>query len=391
MSNETPSDLIHGSFFFIDIIGLSNPALSTETQRTKIKILDDSIYDCKTFLSTPKEDLYILPTGDGMLIGFKDGLEQPIQLAIELQTKLKNYNEKVPDTEKISIRIGCNTGHIFVVKDVYGNVNLWGPGAILSRRVMDLGDENHILLTSTLAEDLFELSEDYKQILHPLHDYKIKHNEEILVYSAHNKNFGNPSIPKKNFENKGKSIDEKTICDKIIFNLKLQDPLTNLIKHERIFYFSNNSDEPIYSITVGIITNSTKNSEELHLKFFDEENEELKISKISLISPLTQDVTVKLNRPIFKDAVNRFVKILYETRGSERIFQNRFLNNTKTLECNFIYPKNFTALAPKLYHVDSTNEKLIEIDHKNSGGLSYTIQWKIDGGVAIEDLIRIVW
>ena len=391
MSNETPSDLIHGSFFFIDIIGLSNPVLSTETQRTKIKILDDSIYDCKTFLSTPKEDLYILPTGDGMLIGFKDGLEQPIQLAIELQTKLKNYNEKVPDTEKISIRIGCNTGHIFVVKDVYGNVNLWGPGAILSRRVMDLGDENHILLTSTLAEDLFELSEDYKQILHPLHDYKIKHNEEILVYSAYNKNFGNPSIPKKNFENKGKSIDEKTICDKIIFNLKLQDPLTNLIKHERIFYFSNNSDEPIYSITVGIVTNSTKNSEELHLKFFDEENEELKISKISLISPLTQDVTAKLNRPIFKDAVNRFVKILYETRESERIFQNRFLNNTKTLECNFIYPKNFTALAPKLYHVDSTNEKLIEIDHKNSGGLFYTIQWKIDGGVAIEDLIRIVW
>jgi len=391
MSNEIPSDLIHGSFFFVDIIGLSNPALSTETQRTKIKILDDSIYDCKAFLSTPKEDLYILPTGDGMLIGFKDGLEQPIQLAIELQTKLKNYNEKVPDTEKISIRIGCNTGHIFVVKDVYGNVNLWGPGAILSRRVMDLGDENHILLTSTLAEDLFELSEDYKQILHPLHDYKIKHNEEILVYSAYNKNFGNPSIPKKNFENKAKSIDEKTICDKIIFNLKLQDPLTNLIKHERIFYFSNNSDEPIYSITVGIITNSTKNSEELHLKFFDEENEELKISKISLISPLTQEVTVKLNRPIFKDAVNRFVKILYETRESERIFQNRFLNDTKTLECNFIYPKNFTALAPKLYHVDSTNEKLIEIDHKNSGGLSYTIQWKIDGGVAIEDLIRIVW
>ena len=152
------------AFFFIDIVGLSDPILSTETQRKKIISLNSLIGDCETFSQTPKSDLFILPTGDGMLVGFKDGLEQPISLAIELHAKLKEYNQHVSDTEKITTRIGCNIGHIFFVKDLFDNVNLWGPGAILSRRVMDLGNENHILLPSNMVDDLFEISDEYEKI-----------------------------------------------------------------------------------------------------------------------------------------------------------------------------------------------------------------------------------
>ena len=162
MSDNIPEDLIHAAFFFIDIVGLSDPILSTETQRTKITNLNSMIHDCETLAKTPKSDLRILPTGDGMLIGFENGLEQPISLSMELHAKLKIYNQQEPDTEKIATRIGCNIGHIFVVEDLFGNVNLWGPGAILARRVMDLGNENHILLPSTMASDLFEISEEYQ-------------------------------------------------------------------------------------------------------------------------------------------------------------------------------------------------------------------------------------
>ncbi len=195
MNNHIPDDLIHAAFFFIDIVGLSDPILSTETQRTKIKQLYSMIYDCKTFLATPKNDLFILPTGDGMLIGFQGGLEQPISLAIELHAQLKIYNQQVPNTEKITTRIGCNIGHIFVVKDLFDNVNLWGPGAILARRVMDMGNENHILLPSTMAHDLFELSEEYENIVHPIHNFTIKHDGELLVYSIYDKDFGNNVSP----------------------------------------------------------------------------------------------------------------------------------------------------------------------------------------------------
>jgi hypothetical protein len=195
MSSQTPDDLIYAAFFFVDIVGLSNPVLSTETQRTKIKILNETIYDCKTFLDCSKEELMILPTGDGMLIGFRNGLEQPLKLAMEFHEKLSEYNKKATSVEKIETRIGCNIGHVFVVKDVYGNVNLWGPGAILARRVMDMGNANHILISSDLANDLTELSEDYEKILHPLQNFGIKHGENLLVYSAFGEGFGNPLTP----------------------------------------------------------------------------------------------------------------------------------------------------------------------------------------------------
>ena len=127
MTDKIPEDLIYASFFFMDIVGLSNPILSTETQRTKIKILNQTIYDCKTFQNSSKDNVMILPTGDGMLIGFKNRLEEPLNLAIEFHKKIKDYNNKATNVEKIESRIGCHVGHVFVVSDVYGNTNLWGP------------------------------------------------------------------------------------------------------------------------------------------------------------------------------------------------------------------------------------------------------------------------
>jgi hypothetical protein len=246
LSHNIPEDLIHAAFFFIDIVGLSDPILSTETQRTKIIKLNAMIHDCKTLTKTPESELHILPTGDGMLIGFEGGLEQPISLSIELHAKLKRYNQQVPDTEKIATRIGCNIGHIFVVKDLFGNVNLWGPGAILARRVMDMGNENHILLPSTMANDLFEISEEYENIIHPIHNFTIKHDGELLVYSVYDKDFGNkisqtsPTNSKQKISSTLSKHD--SICQKIIFNIKVRDfEKTNLTQYERIYDFVNHS------------------------------------------------------------------------------------------------------------------------------------------------------
>ena len=117
LNPKIPQDLIYAAFFFIDIVGLSNPVLSTETQRTKIKILNETIYNCKSFRDEWDKKILILPTGDGMLIGFPDGLEQPLKLAIEFHKKIAEYNKNVTSAEKIETRIGCHIGHVFVVKD----------------------------------------------------------------------------------------------------------------------------------------------------------------------------------------------------------------------------------------------------------------------------------
>jgi hypothetical protein len=393
MNKQIPDDLIHAAFFFIDIVGLSDPVLSTETQRTKIKILNENIYSCQAFSSTPKEDLFMLPTGDGMLIGFKDGLEQPIKLAVELHEKLKNYNLKVPGTEKIATRIGCNVGNIFVVKDLFGNVNLWGPGAILARRVMDLGDEDHVLLTAAMADDLMELSDEYDKILHPIYDYKIKHNEEILVYNAYDQNFGNQKLPKKSIEKtaSASNIEKNTKCEKIVFNISANNLKTNLLKHERTYYFVNNSIEPIYDINIGIITNPKKELPELNVKIFDE-SEELKITRVSSLSPLVKELTVKLRRPVFNGDSGKMIKVYYESEEPYKYFENLFLTNTENFELNFSFPYD-AKVAPKLYYVDLKNDdqKMIEESKRTARGLSSTIQWQKTDGINLRDMIRLEW
>ena len=395
MNPQIPDDLIYAAFFFVDIVGLSNPTLSTETQRTKIKVLNENIYDCQTFLDTPKENISILPTGDGMLIGFKDGLEQPIKLAIELHEKLANYNQHASSTEKIETRIGCNVGYIFVVKDVFGHINLWGPGAILARRVMDLGDKNHILLTSSMAEDLKELSEKYDKILHPLHDYKIKHEEEILIYSAYNDTFGNQKSPQKTFEKNKTNVPitgKNVKCEKIIFNMKIKDLETNFVKHERIYHFVNNSNEPIYEINIGIITNTEQEFENLNVKAFDED-EELKLSKILSHSPFSKEIIIKLTNPIFNGDSVRIIKILYNVQEQSKYFENLFLTNAEDFQLNFIIPYNSLDQEPKLYHIDSENNIKMQIKEpsKFSKGMSTRIQWQKNDGINIKDIIRLEW
>lgn len=392
MHDPVPKDLIHAAFFFIDIVGLSNPVLSTETQRTKIKQLNSMIYDCKTFTETPKNDLYILPTGDGMLIGFKEGLDQPLLLAIELHAKLKNYNQQVADTEKIGTRIGCNTGHIFIVEDIFGHVNLWGPGAILARRVMDLGDENHILLPSNMVDDLFELSDKYKDVLHLIHNFKIKHDGELLLYSAYGEDFGNENTPQNSKQNAPKPIlESNSMCQKMIFNVKVKDSEdTNLTVYERIYDFVNTSKEPIYEVQIEIMTHTKLDVEDLKIRALDESGEELTITKIASPSDFSKHVTIKLNRPIFQDSKVELVKVIYEKNEPTNFFQHRFLMDTDNFELNLITPYDFHTKQPRFFLIDNNNNKiLVDVLTKISKGVSHVTTWQTNSKVHINDIIRL--
>ena len=288
MNEEIPDDFIHAAFFFIDIVGLSNPILSTQTQRLKIQILNEKIYHCPSFVSFDQEKVFILPTGDGMLIGFKDGMLEPIKLAMELHQKLREYNESCPSTERIQVRIGCNLGYIFIVKDMKGKINLWGPGAILARRVMDLGDADHVFLTSELAEGIIELFPNYSKILHPLNDFRIKHGDDILLYSAYDDSFGNSKPPQKKSGTpyqESETTAKNAICDKITFNLTLVDEKHNALSHNRIYEISNYGMEPIYEFTIGLLTSSNESFEDMNIKLYEDGND-VKFRKINAPSPL---------------------------------------------------------------------------------------------------------
>ncbi len=393
-----PTNLTQAAFFFIDIVGLSSPDISTETQTTKIKILNKSISECNTFKSFPKDRLLFSSTGDGMVIGFRDGLEQPIHLALELNEKLKQYNKDQPPTNVIQVRIGCHSDIVFLVDDIYGRPNLWGPGIILARRVMDLGDAGHILMTSAMAEGLLELSDDYKEIIHPLHDCQIKHDQIMFVYSVYGENFGNPSKPKRGLVQESKIVQkakemQQTMAFKNIeYNLVLKDTKKNLVKHIRTYHFVNKSSEPIH-VAMGIITNVEKNFADLNVRAVDEKGKELKIAGINLDTPKRKEFTIKLDEPVFSTDGERRYTIEYLVEEPKRSFENVFLINSEKLHVTFDFPAYEDIKEPKLYTITNhTGEKkLLKVNYKANVGLRTQLRWKKEDGIFENDMIRLEW
>jgi len=389
--------MMHASFFFIDIVGLSNPSLSTITQSSKIKFLNTSIAQCPTYEITPDKEKLVFPTGDGMWIAFLSGLEKPIKLAKELQLKIKEFNQNNGENENIQVRIGCHTGDVFFVNDLKGNVNLWGPGIIMARRVMDAGDAGHILVTSTMAESLIELSDEYRKIIHPIHDFKIKHGEVLLVYSVYGESFGNSNSPKKGLTS---NKVEKKISDgvaqirynslKLVLNLK--NPETNLCKISRTFSFENDSNDPISEVFDIIQTGSPKPLADLNLKAHDENEDPLEMGNIYLDTEDKKEFSLKLNNPVFLNDKNNEYTISYETELPYNFFEDISRINIGELYADFIFPSNSDNLHPKLYLLThQTRQKSLkeEIDLKR--GITTQITWNCIKNLKNKDLIRIEW
>lgn len=191
---STPTRTLH--WFFTDIVGSSDPRIPTKSQIRKINLLQTALQNTEVFKRSGK-DAVVLPTGDGMSIGFADSPETPLRLAIQLHQSLNKYNKSKSPNDRIYIRIGIDTGPVYFIKDVMGNNTVWGPGIITSRRIMDLCGPNQIFASRKIGDDISRLSPEYKAIIHPIGDYAVKHGEQHLIYNVYGKDFGNKIAPKK--------------------------------------------------------------------------------------------------------------------------------------------------------------------------------------------------
>ena len=359
------SGLIHANFFFVDIVGLSDPSMSTKTQIKKIEVLNRCIFETEVYRSTPKETILTLPTGDGMCLGFVQGPELPLHLAVQLQEKLSKYNNGRIPSETVRARIGLHSGNCFIVKDIRGQDNVWGPGIILARRVMDFGDDNHILMSTRLAEDLRELSDEYRKIIKPVHDFTIKHGQTMLVYSAYGEGFGNKRHPSKGESTRSLygeellKLQKTTTYPSVQVDLTIMEPKTMLVQHKRRYEVANISDEPIYNVLHGIATDVDKYSiNDLNVQVLDEENREMKISSINVDKPTCKEFTTAFNKPIVKGDTNRVYTLVYEVEEPEKYFENAFLIDVQKFIFNFKYPVNDCNCKPVLYNVNQeTDEK----------------------------------
>jgi len=168
-------------WFFTDIVAGSNPTIVTKQQARKVVVLNELIERTETFKHRDLKSTVILPTGDGMAIGFGDSPEYPLRLSMQLHRELNRYNKTKKGKEKVVLRIGIDTGPVYVIKDLNGQDNVWGPGIIMTRRVMDLAGDMNIFSSSRFAKDVKALSPEYKEIIHQA--FLLKKLQKPLIMS----------------------------------------------------------------------------------------------------------------------------------------------------------------------------------------------------------------
>lgn len=380
--------LIHGNFFFVDIVGLSDISMSTKTQIKKIETLNRCISECHAFKSVPLESLLMLPTGDGCCLGFLQGPELPLLLAIELHHKLNEYNKAKIPSETVRIRVGLHSGNCFLVNDLLGNRNTWGPGIIYARRVMDFGDDAHILMSPSMAEDLRSLSDEYRQIIHPVHDVILKHGQTMLLYSVYGDGFGNKKHPEKGASIRSRygedviNLSKTTLYPSVIVEMTVLDPKKMLVQHKRTYQVVNTSGDPIKNVLHGIAMDVEKEDiNELNIQVYDEKHRECKITSINVDKLDCKEFTTEFSEPIVKGDTGKAYTLVYDVEEPERYFENAFLIDCQHFEMSFKYPTGNGIKRPELYEISQESETKTKsslvptIEQENNYEI---IKWEMD-------------
>ena len=343
-------------WFFCDIVAGSNPTVPTKDQVRKVVAINEIVARVETFKNRDKDSTVLLSTGDGMAIGYSDSPEKPLKLAIEVHKALNKYNLQRRGKEKLSIRIGIDMGPVYFIKDITGHTNVWGPGIIVTRRVMDLSGDMQILASSRIAEDIRRLSPEYKFIMHPIGDYSIKHGEQLNLYNIYGDGFGNKvaprksKVPKSNQEKEIKNTNN-FLFNKIEIDLEVVNAKTMLTHHTWIWNVSNIAKEPKDQVFYYLDGDVPKEFADMNVTVKDEKGNKLEIQSLNVNKPYHKEFNVKLNRPL-KPKQKKILILEYDWEEPERTFFYRFASDCKKFAYTFASPKGI-ELKTRVLKVDT--------------------------------------
>jgi len=343
-------------WFFTDIVAGSNPTIPTKAQVRKIIVLNELISRTQIFQKRDPQSTVILPTGDGMAIGFSDSPEKPLRLAVELHKALSRYNETKRGKEKLLIRVGIDMGPVYVIKDLNGQDNVWGPGIILTRRVMDLGGDMNIFASARIAEDIRKLSPEYKEIMHPIGDYSIKHGEELKIYNIYGEGFGNNVAPRKS---KVQKPGEEQILrpvnnfafSRIEILLEIIEPKNMMTHHTWIWNVTNISKEPKNQIFYYLDGDAPRDFKDMNVTVKDERDNMLNILSLSSNKPYRKEFNVQLNSPMLPKQ-KKILKLEYNWEEPDRNFFYKFASDCKEFSYTCIIPKGI-EIKNRILRVDN--------------------------------------
>ena len=173
-----------GYIFFMDIVKYS--AKSTAEQKQVSDELAAMVKATPEFKSANRAGkLIILPTGDGMGLGFFTNVHDAFTCAL-------NVAKKVYKHPRIGLRMGVHFGSVVPIKDINDNPNISGDGINMAQRVMDAGDNDHLLVSNEVYGYISSMGgltfEDYGPVY-------VKHGVAMHLHSVYGKNFGRKEFP----------------------------------------------------------------------------------------------------------------------------------------------------------------------------------------------------
>jgi hypothetical protein len=308
----------------------------------KIIVLNELLLRTPTFSKRDPKSTVVLPTGDGYAIGFGDSPEKPLHLAMELHKVLNRYNESQRGNKKLFLRIGIDMGPVYVIKDLNNMDNVWGPGIILTRRVMDLAGDMNIFASARISEDILKLSSDYKKIMHPIGSYHIKHGEEIQLFNIYGEGFGNKIAPRLK-KVKTLTLDESMRSinnfkfETIEIALDVTDIKTMLTHHTWSWTIRNVSKEVKNQIFYYLDGDSAKEFAEMNVRISDDKGKQFEILSINVNKPYHKEFVAKLPSILPKKV--KSIKLQYDWEEPERNFLYRVPTDCKQLTYLFSIPK----------------------------------------------------
>ena len=190
MSTEDPSrlELEIAHVLLIDVVGYSKFLVNEQIEL--LQDLNRIVRGTPGFLAAEAANqLFRLPTGDGMALVFFANAEAPVECALEISRAVTAYPH-------LQLRMGIHSGPVKGVPDVNDRVNFAGAGINIAQRVLDCGDAGHILLSARLAEDLL-VYRHWHPHLHDLGECEVKHGVKLHLFNLCKDGAGNPTLPEK--------------------------------------------------------------------------------------------------------------------------------------------------------------------------------------------------
>jgi serine/threonine protein kinase len=174
----------------LDVAGSSS--LPPTQQRVLLENLLEFVRRTSEFgKARARDQILEVPSADGMALAFFGDPEAPLRCALEISRSFRG-------AEKIRFRMGLHSWPVRRVADMKFNHALSDSGINVAQRVMDCGDQGHILVSEFVA-DLLQQIGHWNEALHDLGEIELNQGVRLHLFNFWNAEAGNPEVPKKLF------------------------------------------------------------------------------------------------------------------------------------------------------------------------------------------------